>query len=89
MEKIKLCRGCQSKSQCFFNQNSIVEFDTENCPCQKCILKGVCVKICDAYDRYYDEQKRIFDKLARCSITMHSKLSQVSPMSKQINNCMS
>lgn len=65
MKKTKLCKGCKSLLECFFNQTSLPGFDAENCPCQKCLIKGVCNTYCEEYDKHYEKQKRIVDERLR------------------------
>mgnify|MGYP000918789784 CR=1 FL=1 len=65
MKKTNLCDGCKTFSTCFFNYQNQYQLDTCNCPCQTCLVKKVCVEMCEEYEIHYDAQKKIMDELPK------------------------
>lgn len=64
----KICEGCSYKCEVYkeyyntlpitpLNENQIESCKTimKNCPCSKCIVKMICVEVCDKFQEYFDD----------------------------------
>jgi len=69
-EECKGCRGCDG--ECILKPNYIdKQGDKLECPCQTCLVKGICVKPCVELQEYY--HSNLSDKLmkvTKCIIEM-------------------
>jgi len=51
--KVKECEGCSIRSHCKFKPHYIdSQGNKVECPCQVCLIKVVCRKICDDFKQY-------------------------------------
>ena len=44
------CEGCRDIDRCFFYKKGMKTIT--KCPCRKCLVKGVCIDACEAYEGY-------------------------------------
>ena len=56
--KYKECQGCAIIDKCTIKPTYKYETHTEECPCIKCLVKGICKKSCKLYDLYMYAEKR-------------------------------
>jgi len=47
------CTGCHDHGQCTIQTKGSVAMD--DCPCRKCLIKGVCLSICEDLTNHYNE----------------------------------
>jgi len=47
------CTGCHDHGQCTIQTKGSVAMD--DCPCRKCLIKGVCLSICEDLANHYNE----------------------------------
>ncbi len=47
MEGCKGCLNCDDICICRFEM-----YDASLCPCQICLIKGICIEICEEYNKF-------------------------------------
>jgi len=53
-EECRGCKGCDSKGLCVLKSYYIDDLGNKiKCPCSTCLIKGICIKICDEVKGYY------------------------------------
>jgi len=59
----KECKGCKSEGSCGLNPHFINNQGNKiECPCQICLIKGICVSSCDKVNIYYHSFKWVSKK---------------------------
>lgn len=54
------CKGCHIKDNCIYNIKGISE--TTKCPCGICLIKAICVVICNDYREFADKSFNVIMK---------------------------
>lgn len=87
------CEGCSKRQACFLLdppyqrlvQDIAAKYVPDYCPCQLCIIKGICNKNCDQYSTslaimydYYQEKWELKEKLHQ--VEMKRKREEVSKL---------
>jgi len=54
------CRGCDSNGSCALNPYYTNKHGNKiGCPCQICLIKGICIKTCSELQAYYNQVVRV------------------------------
>ena len=46
------CQGCEAHGMCSLQTKGSVAIN--ECPCQDCLIKGICKEPCEAMNKHYD-----------------------------------
>jgi len=50
----KECEGCLDREECALEPYFIDHHDNKiECPCSTCLIKGICIKACDEFNKFY------------------------------------
>ena len=52
MNEYDSCDGCKSTITCMLTERFFSELDHRKCPCCRCLVKGVCNKMCSPFMEY-------------------------------------
>jgi len=48
---MEYCKGCYTRNECLYTEGA----KTIKCPCEICLVKAVCVTICNDYEDFADK----------------------------------